>query len=315
MTTSSSIKVGTRGSLLATTQSQWVIDRLQQACPGLEVEVITITTTGDIQSQKDLPQPLSKGLFTKEIENALLAGDIDLAIHSLKDLPTELPTGLALGAVPPREDPSDAMVGKTIADIASDFAGYTIGTSSLRRAAQLRARYEGCRVVDLRGNVDTRLRKVKDGVVDCAVMAAAGLKRLGYDGEIAELLDFDDMLPAPAQGALGIEIREDDDAVRETISRIHCAETSLCTTAERSFLQQLASGCRAPVAALATVADDTITLKGRVIDIDGSQTFAGLASGSSDKPAELGRGLADQLIAEGAGELLQRIMAEVEQNG
>ena len=315
MTTSNAITVGTRGSLLATTQSQWVVDRLQQACPGLSVEIKTITTTGDIQSQKDLPQPLSKGLFTKEIENALLAGEIDIAIHSLKDLPTELPAGLALGAVPTREDPSDALVGKTIAEIVDDIAGCTIGTTSLRRAAQLRSKYRGCRVVDLRGNVDTRLRKVKEGVVGCAVMAAAGLKRLGYDSEIVELLDFNDMLPAPAQGALGIEIREGDAAVMETIAKIHCKETAVCTSAERSFLQRLASGCRAPVAALATVAGDTVTLKGRVISVDGSQIFAGESIGTADEPEKLGQALADELINDGAGEMLERIMAEVEQNG
>jgi len=308
------VRVCTRGSLLARTQTQWVIDRLAEANPGVAFEMIIVKTRGDILSEqnKSAAAVLDKGVFTKEIEEALLNGSADIAVHSLKDLPTELPEGLVLGAVPKRADPRDAVIGPgdIIEKLKANAAEVKIGTSSIRRKAQLRAAFPGCVTVDIRGNVDTRLRKVGEGVVDAIVIAAAGLGRIGRENEITELLDSAIMLSAPAQGALAIETRADDPAVSAIVSRIDCKETSACAAAERSFLHGLGSGCRAPVGALATVESNMIHLRGRVISEDGAEMFEGGVEGPVEDAQTLGQQLAEKLLADGAGKILEACMEQ-----
>lgn len=300
------VRVGTRGSLLATTQTGWVVDRLKRAHPGRTFETIEIRTTGDLHSETVPAKALDKGHFTREIEDALLAGEIDLAIHSLKDLPGDLPEGLALGAVPGREDSRDVLVGATRDELTS---GVTVGTSSVRRAAQLRRSFPGSRVVDLRGNLDTRLRKVREGVVDCAVLAAAGLARLGREEEISFAFNENEMLPAPGQGALGIELRADDAATKEIVATIHCVRTFTCVTAERAFLEALGGGCQVPVAALATIEDNELALTGRVVSPDGKELFENTRQGRPEEAEATGRELAATLTARGAGRIIEAVLA------
>lgn len=308
MSSAGPIRVCTRGSLLARTQSQWVINRLTEANPGVSFVMVIVTTTGDVisQSNDSASAQLDKGMFTKEIEEALLENKADIAIHSLKDLPTELPEGLTVGSIPKRGDPRDALIGSAdiLERLKSDAGKVKIGTSSIRRKAQLRAMFLGCNVVDLRGNVDTRLSKAADGTVDAIVLAAAGLERLGRAGEITEYLDPKTMLPAPAQGALAIEIRSGDAETAQIVEAINCTDTSICATAERSFLHALGSGCRAPVGAFASVVDHEVILNGRVISEDGNEIFEGHYSGNKNEPTNVGVALAKQLLAEGAGKIL-----------
>ena len=308
MTTKSDIiRVGTRGSLLARTQTDWALRQLQQRCPDVRFEVTVVRTAGDANTGK-LPARLAgKGFFTKEIEDALLSDTVDLAVHSLKDLPTEWASGLALGAIPPREDPRDALVGLDVDQLTARAAGIRIGTSSLRRSAQLRRAFPGCRVENFRGNLDTRLRKVKDGEVDCAVVAAAGLHRIGRQAEIRHLFTAAQMLPAPGQGALAIEIRAGDERVRRVTRTLHCADTEAAVTAERSFMHRLGGGCQVPVAALATVDGSRLHLEGRVISLDGARVLEGFRDGPRDQAAALGESLAEGLRAQGADIIIREI--------
>lgn len=301
--------------MLARTQTDWVISQLNEKGkhPDLTVEVITIRTTGDAVTDRALSQIGGKGLFTKELEDALLAGTIDLAVHSLKDLPTDFPPGMALGAIPVREDPRDALIGKTVAELQNAAAGVKIGTSSLRRIAQLRRLFPQAEMVDLRGNVDTRLRKVREGQVDAAVMALAGLRRLGRDDEVKAVFEPDQMLPAPGQGALGIEIRLGDDRLTELLEPIRSERTERCVTAERALLARLGGGCLIPVGALAGIEDGTLELVGRVISVDGRQMIAGSRTGPAERADEIGTGLAEELIAQGAGEIIEAIERQIRQ--
>ncbi len=310
--TSKKVTVCSRGSLLAKTQTEWVMSKLAEANPGIELELLIVRTSGDVFSASQKPgTPLDKGMFTKEIEEALLNGSADIAIHSLKDLPTELPDGLKVGAIPTRENPCDAIIGPAdILDTLKQKADtVTVGTSSIRRKAQLRAMFPGCKAVDIRGNVDTRMNKIAEGVVSSVVLAAAGLGRLGRTGDITDILDPEQMVPAPAQGALAIEIRKDDPQIDAIVAAINCRSTELCTRAERSFLHRLESGCRAPVGALATITESTLSLRGRVISEDGEQIFDGSMSGNSDDPESIGEQLAEKLLADGAGAILEEILS------
>lgn len=304
---SKSIRVGTRSSALATAQTNNVIAGLKEAHPGLNIEIITIKTTGDAVIDRPLSAVDGKGLFTKEIEDALLAKEIDFAVHSLKDLPVELPDRLALGAVTAREDPRDALIGKSMEQLGKK--GIKIGTSSLRRRAQIKRLFPGANVVDLRGNVDTRLQKVRNGDVDCAVLALAGLRRLKREGEVSVIMDVEDMLPAPAQGAVGIEIRDDDDRLRDLLNVIHCDVTEKCTAAERAFLGRLGGGCRVPVAALAVIEGGTLHLKGRVISMKGDLMIEGIRGGPQDSASGIGTQLADVLLSQGAEEIIEKARA------
>jgi hydroxymethylbilane synthase len=306
------IRVGTRGSLLARTQTEWVLDRLRAEHPSLRFEAVIIRTTGDIRTQDGPARFAGKGFFTKEIEDALLADSIDLAVHSLKDLPIEWPQGLALGAVPVREDPRDALVGGTCEHLHAAGRTVRIGTSSLRRGAQLRRAFPGCSVVNLRGNLDTRLQKVRDGAVDCAVLAAAGLRRLGRQQEISDFFTLEQMLPAPGQGALAMEIRAGDERLRELLAPVHCALTATAVEAERAFMSALGGGCTLPVAALATVEDGILRLRGRVLSLDGDRCLDSQAEGPAAAPGDVGRAAAAQLLARGAADIIRMVERELQ---
>ena len=292
------MKLGTRGSQLATWQAEWVRDRL--AAQGLRAEIVIIKTRGDAEVDRPLHELEGKGFFTKEIEEALLDGRIDVAVHSLKDLPTTLPAGLALGAIPARHDPREALVHvRSLSDLP---AGARVGTSSLRRIAQVRFLRPDLEVVPLRGNVPTRVRKVEthDGL-DAALLAIAGLERLGLGGKGAVIDPFD-VMPAPGQGALGIEIRDNDKATRKALQPLHDAASAAAVSAERPLLAALGGGCQAPVAAWV----EGTRLYGRVTERDGASQLTASADLDPKRPEAAGEAVARLLEGEGAASLLAR---------
>src|SRR5450759_3118081 len=290
--------IASRGSQLALWQARWVAAQLSAA--GHECRIEIIKTTGDKITGVPLAKVGTKGLFTKEIEEALLDGRADLAVHSLKDLPTELPEGLVLAAVPEREDPRDAMVGKKLAGLPP---GAKVGTSSLRRAAQLRRLRPDLQVESIRGNLDTRLRKLDEGQYDAILLAAAGLKRLGWGDRIAELLSPDEMCPAVGQGALAIETR----AGFEGVAVLDHPDTHTAILAERAVLRALGGGCQVPIGAYATVSREYVRLLGIVAAPDGSQVIRGAAEGAPSNAAKIGARLAADLLESGARRILQAV--------
>jgi len=298
------MKLGTRGSQLAQWQAEWVRDRL--AAQSVRAEIVIIKTRGDAEVDRPLHELEGKGFFTKEIEEALLDGRIDVAVHSLKDLPTTLPAGLALGAIPARHDPREALVnGRSLSDLA---AGARVGTSSLRRIAQVRFLRPDLEVVPLRGNVPTRVRKVEthDGL-DAALLAIAGLERLGLGGKGAVIDPFD-VMPAPGQGALGIEIRDNDKTTRKALQPLHDAKSAAAVTAERALLAALGGGCQAPVAAWVEAREtgNGKRLYGRVTERDGSVQLTASADLDPKRPEAAGEAVARLLESEGAASLLAR---------
>jgi hydroxymethylbilane synthase len=302
------LTIGTRGSMLALWQTNWVKAQLEHHHPHLQVAVKTISTKGDRVQDVSLPKlgEQGKGLFTKELEDAMFANEIDLAVHSLKDLPTELPEGLCLGAICEREDVRDALVARQ--DIASFHqlpTGAQVGTSSLRREAQIRALRPDLQILPVRGNVDTRLRKLEAGDYDAILLAAAGLRRLGYDKHITEYLDATTMLSAVGQGALGIEIRVDDERVQNLLNALNHSPTRLACTAERAFLKGLGGGCLVPIAAYCRVVGDDLHLDGLVAKPDGSEIIRAQMSAKADEAESLGQRLADELLRRGAKRLLE----------
>ena len=290
--------IASRGSQLALWQARWVAGQLNAAGLGCRIEIIK--TTGDKITDVPLAKVGTKGLFTKEIEEALLDGRADVAVHSMKDLPTELPAGLVLAAVPKREDARDAVVGKTLADLAH---GAKVGTSSLRRAAQLRQLRPDLQVESVRGNLDTRLRKLDEGQYDAILLAAAGLKRLGWGERIAEILEPEQMCPAVGQGALAIETR----AGCEHVAMLDDADTHWAVTAERAVLGGLGGGCQVPIGAYATVSEGRVRVLAMVAAPDGTQIIRVSAEGAVGAAAELGAGLAERLLALGAREILEAV--------
>ncbi len=301
------LTIGTRGSKLALWQTHWVKAQLEAHHPDLRIEIAIISTKGDRVLDVSLPKlgEQGKGLFTKELEEALLAGRADLAVHSLKDLPTEFVEGLQLTAVCEREDPRDALVARLgIAAFGDLRRGAIVGTSSLRRIAQLQALRPDLELVPVRGNVDTRLGKLDAGQYDALILAAAGLKRLGYAHRITECLAEDLMLSAVGQGALGIETRADDAAVASLVTVLDHLPTRRACTAERALLKGLGGGCLVPIAALAQLSGAELTLSGLVASADGAQVVRGKASGQAAQAEEIGQRLADDLLARGAGRLL-----------
>jgi len=298
------MKLGTRGSQLAQWQAEWVRDRL--AAQGARAEIVIIKTRGDAEVDRPLHELEGKGFFTKEIEEALLDGRIDVAVHSLKDLPTTLPAGLALGAIPARHDPREALVnGRSLSDLA---AGARVGTSSLRRIAQVRFLRPDLEVVPLRGNVPTRVRKVEthDGL-DAALLAIAGLERLGLGGKGAVIDPFD-VMPAPGQGALGIEIRDNDKTTRKALQPLHDAASAAAVSAERALLAALGGGCQAPVAAWVEAREtgNGKRLYGRVTERDGSVQLTASSDLDPKRPEAAGEAVASLLESEGAASLLAR---------
>ena len=300
--------IGTRGSALALWQTTHVAEKLQAIRPGLKVRIQRITTQGDRVRDRALSQVGGKGLFVKEIENALLGQEIDLAVHSLKDMPTELPDGLILGAILERADPRDALVtreGKS--SLATLARGSRVGTSSLRRQAQLLAIRPDLEVVDLRGNVDTRLRKLRDGECDAAVLAAAGLARLGYADAISERLPVDVMLPAVGQGALCVEVRAGDGMTQTLLAGIDHRPTHQAAIAERAFLQRLEGGCRVPIGGYATLDAGQLCLRGLIALPDGTRQVRDEIRGPVAESTSAGIELAERLLAAGGEAILRKV--------
>lgn len=299
----SRIRIGTRGSALALAQSNWVKSQLEQHYLETEVELRIIKTSGDRFVDTPIQNLGNKGAFTKEIEDALLGGEIDLAVHSMKDLPTELPRGLAIAAMPKREDPRDVLVTRERNGLGNLPPGTAVGTGSLRRKAQLLHHRADLSVVPIRGNVDTRLRKLDEGLVDALVMAAAGLKRIGRADRISEFLADEICVSAVAQGALGLESRQDD-ALRERLAFLHDPATSAEIAAERAMLDRLGGGCHVPIGARATVTGRELKIIGVVASVDGNRLCRGEATGAADQATKLGDRVATELLSQGADKLL-----------
>jgi hydroxymethylbilane synthase len=295
--------IASRGSQLALWQARWV--ERQLAAAGLESRIEIIKTTGDKITDVPLAKVGTKGLFTKEIEEALLAERADLAVHSLKDLPTELPPGLILAGVPAREDPRDAIVGRRLAELAH---GAKVGTSSLRRAAQLRKLRPDLAIESVRGNLDTRLRKLDEGRYDAIVLAAAGLKRLGWADRIAELLAPEVMCPAVGQGALALESRESG-AGKDACAALDHPATRAAVTAERAVLAALGGGCQVPIGAYATVAEGRLRLLALVASPDGTELVRAESEGPVSEAAALGRAMGAELLERGARRILDAVYA------
>jgi hydroxymethylbilane synthase len=307
------IRIGSRGSALALWQSNFVRDRLREEHAGLDVDIDVIQTTGDKILDVPLAKIGDKGLFTKELDRALLDGRVDVAVHSLKDIPTRIEPGLILAAIGKREDPSDALIvapGQPLR-LSQLPAGARVGSSSLRRRAQLLSLRNDVQVVDLRGNVDNRLGQVAAGKYDAIILALAGIKRLGMADRAAELLGGEYWLPAVGQGALGIICREDDQRTRDLLSMLDDDATRRATTAERAFLRQLEGGCQVPIAALATATKDAVTVRGLVASLDGTRILRGTADGSDSEQA--GHDLAQQLLKRGAAQILEEVRLAMEQ--
>jgi hydroxymethylbilane synthase len=299
--------LGTRGSKLALQQSEWFQSRIQAVAPEVRVTLQKIQTSGDKIVDVPLAKIGGKGLFVKEIEEALLAGDIDLAVHSMKDVPAQLPHGLEILCVPQREDPRDALISRHGLRFADLPLGARIGTSSLRRQSQLLHARPDLRIEMLRGNLDTRLKKLKDGHFDAIVLAAAGLRRLAWAHEITEYLDPALCLPAIGQGALGIEGRSDDHFVRSVLNRLNDVATQTTVTAERALLHRLEGGCQVPIGAHAVLSDGQVLLEGLVASVDGKTVIKDRVQGSSREAHALGVALADRLLAQGADRVLRDI--------
>ena len=300
------VVIGTRGSALALWQADHLASLLRAARPDLVVERKIIVTTGDRTPQGPLWEAGGKGVWVKEIESALLAGEIDLAVHSLKDVPAELASGLVLAAIPARADVRDALVSRDGAALADLPIGARVGTTSLRRICQVKELRPDLLLEPLRGNLDTRLRKVTEGVVDAAILACAGLDRLGFSQRIAERIPIERMLPAIGQGALAIETRADDEPVRGLCRVLASEDAEITVAAERALLQHLQAGCRAPVAGIAQVQKGRLEVWGLVGTPDGATMLREHVSGVPSDAQALGKALADALIARGA----DRILAE-----
>jgi len=296
------LRIGTRGSPLALAQAHEVRGRLMAAhhLPEDAFEVRAYKTTGDAIQDRPLAEVGGKGLFTKEIEDALLAREIDLAVHSMKDMQTALPEGLGIGAVLPREDVRDAFLSLRYASLEALPAGAVVGTSSLRREAQIKRIRPDLEVVGFRGNVQTRLRKLEDGVADATILACAGLRRLGLSGQITAVIATEQMLPAVAQGAIAVEIRLDDEETARAVAPLNHAASAVCVTAERAFLTRLEGSCRTPIAGLAELDGGRLSFRGMTFSPDGRTCFDIGLEGAAGDAAEIGTSAATALIERGA---------------
>ncbi|MGC5326574.1 hydroxymethylbilane synthase [Brevibacillus sp. SYSU BS000544] len=306
--------VGTRRSMLALTQTNWVIDQLKALDPDSSFKTHEIVTKGDRIVEVTLSKVGGKGLFVKEIEQSLLDNETDMAVHSLKDMPSELPEGLVIGAIPKRVDPRDVLIskdGKTLDELPQ---GAVVGTSSLRRSSQLLAYRPDLQIESIRGNIDTRIRRLKEDNFDAIVLAAAGLERVNWDGEITQFLPVEISLPAVGQGALAIECRSDDEEMLALLQKFDHLPTRLAVTAERAFLHKMQGGCQVPIGAYATVEESAdseqplITVTGLVGSPDGKQIFKETATGHD--PVSIGISVAERLLASGAGEVLAKVLEE-----
>ena len=301
------IVIGTRSSKLALWQADYVEAKLRERYPELHVVQKRMTTKGDRVLDAPLAKIGGKGLFTKELEQAMLAGEIDLAVHSLKDMPTELPEGLVLAAVTERFDPGDAVVSPRYQTLANLPQGAKVGTSSLRRRAQLLAKRPDLEIVSLRGNVNTRLKKLEEENFDAIILAVAGLKRLGFHDRITEVLPREICLPAVGQGALAIEARAADEATLSLIAFLDDVATRAAARAERAFLARVEGGCQVPVGVYAEAADEALEMEAVIASIDGERLYRRKKAGSTLDAEKIGRALAEELLAMGGKEILQEL--------
>jgi hydroxymethylbilane synthase len=297
------LRLGTRKSKLALWQANFVKEKLEAL--GCKVEIVPITTTGDKILDAPLAKIGGKGLFVKEIENALLAGEIDLAVHSLKDVPITIPEGLTLSAITEREEPYDVLISRNGKKLEELPSGAVVGTSSLRRQVQIKRRRRDLRVEILRGNVDTRLRKLKEGLYDAIVLAHAGVKRMGLSGEISQVLE--DFIPAVGQGSLAIETRAEDERVINFVKVLNHEESWLRAVCERAFLRELQGGCQVPMGAYAWIEGDRIKIKGFISNLEGERFLEGYEEGGLQEAEEVGKRLAQRLLREGGEEILKEI--------
>ena len=302
------IVIGSRGSQLALWQANWVKSELERLHDNVDIDIRNIATSGDIIQDVPLAKIGGKGLFVKEIEEALLANEIDLAVHSMKDVPMELPTELGISVITKRENPLDALISKNGEKLADLPQGATIGTSSLRRSSQLLKYRDDFKIHPLRGNVDTRLRKVEEGKYDAILLASAGLNRLGWANRITEEISHDILLPAMGQGALGIETRLDDTKIYDLISTLNHEQTHYAVSAERSLVGRLDGGCQVPIGAYARVEKGLITLKGLVASLDGEIIYKLENVGPVDDAINIGQELGAQLLKMGANEILEKLI-------
>jgi hydroxymethylbilane synthase len=301
------IRIGSRASNLALAQAQWVVDRITAHYTDIKVDIVPVTTKGDRIIDKPLSAIGGKGLFVKEIEESLLREEIDVAVHSLKDVPAEVPDALCIEIFPEREDPRDMMLSKDNILMRDLQAGSSIGTSSLRRAAQILHYRSDLTIVPLRGNLDTRIRKLESAEIQAIVVAAAGLKRMDLADRITQPLSIDIMVPAVGQGALALEFRLNDKKTRDMLQFLDHYETRVAVEAERSFLRELQGGCQIPIGGFARLTDNSLSLEGLVADLDGGTIFKDTIIGSPEKAKELGETLANTLLDAGARKILEKI--------
>ena len=303
-----SIVIGTRGSKLALWQAEHIAGRIRERYPAIEVTLKKIVTTGDKILDVPLAKIGGKGLFTKELENAMLSGEIDLAVHSLKDMPTELPEGLMLAAITTRADACDAFVSLRYASLEELPQGAKVGTSSLRRRAQILKYRPDLQTVDLRGNLDTRIKKLENQEMDAIILAAAGLKRLGLEKYITQILSAEICLPAVGQGALAIETRQDDPEVLSVLEFLNDSGTIAAVTAERAYLREVQGGCQVPVGVYGQINGDQLLLEATILKIDGTREVRAQMSASCSEAEELGVKLAQQMLAAGGKEILDELI-------
>ncbi|MDI6776116.1 MAG: hydroxymethylbilane synthase [Syntrophales bacterium] len=303
------LRIGTRGSDLALKQTHGVAERLKEKFPGLLVEITVIKTKGDIMQDVSLVKIGGKGVFVREIEEALLRDEIDIAVHSMKDVPVELPDGLEIGAMTEREDPRDVLISRDGRKLDELPHGARIGTGSLRRGFQMKNLLPAIEIVPLRGNLNTRIRKVETDNLDGVVVAAAGIRRMGWVHRVSQFIPVEMMLPAAGQGAIGIELRRDDKRVRDTVSFINHPSSWLEVTAERSFLNGLGGGCRLPIAAYGKRHGDDLVLMGLVGDKDGRVMIRDTVRGRIEEGEALGKKLADNISSRGGREILESVIS------
>jgi hydroxymethylbilane synthase len=301
------LRIGTRGSRLALVQSHWVKERIQTTYPDVQVALVTIKTTGDTILDSPLSKVGGKGLFVKEIEEALIRGEVHLAVHSMKDVPALLPEPLILSAYPEREDPRDAMISVRYSSMDQLPEGALVGTSSLRRSSQLLQKRPDLHVESLRGNVDTRLRKLEEGKYDAIILAVAGLTRFGLEHRVTGILPAEWMLPAVGQGALGIEVRREDRETRRLLTFLDHSSTREAVLAERAFLKELEGGCQVPIGALAVLKGEELCLEGMVAELDGSRVIRQTQIGDRRMPEAIGVALARAILSAGGKQILAKI--------
>lgn len=305
------LTIGSRGSQLALRQADWVKGELEKLYPEGQFFIKEIKTRGDKILDVSLSKIGGKGFFTKEIEDSLLRGEIDLAVHSLKDLPTEMPSGLFLGAITARSEAHDVLVSKDSHGLSQLSGGEKVGTSSLRRRAQILRFRSDLQVVELRGNLNTRLRKLRETDLDAIIVAGAGLKRMDEESWITEIIPFDVILPAAGQGALGIEVREQGEDVKELVAKLNDENTRVETEAERAFLRRLAGGCQVPVGALGQLESGKLRLEGIILSLDGRRCVQSKLTGRAEDARSIGEKLAEELLVRGGEEILRAVDAKI----